>query len=123
MSNLFDDIYIDLKFLGHITNQQGDHLRHYLDRAEFNREFPSNNANDKALKILNMNIRSISVNGTDFIDYLSTLNIKFDITRLTKKWMNEGRKIINHFPSYNSFESIRPLRDVGSVLNDHLADW
>ena len=116
MSNLFDDIDIDLNFLGDRTNQQGDHLRHYFDTAEFNREFSSNNAHDKTLKILNMNIRSISANGTDFVAYLGTLDINFDIICLTETWMNERRKIINHFPNYNSFESSRPLRDGGGVL-------
>ena len=116
MSSLFDDIDIDLNFLGDRTNQQGDHLRHYFDTAEFNREFSSNIAIDKTLKILNMNIRSISANGTDFIAYLGTLNVKFDIICLTETWMNERRKIINHFPDYNSFESSRPLRDGGGVL-------
>ena len=30
--------------------------------------------------------------------------------------MNERRKIINHFPIYNSFESSCPMRNVGGVL-------
>ena len=107
-SNLFDDIDIVLNILGDRTNQHGDHLRHYFDTADFNREVSSNNANDKTLKILNMNIRSISANGTDFIAYLGTLNIKFDIKCLTETWMNERCKIINQFPDYNSFESSRP---------------
>ena len=61
MSNIFDDIVIDLNFQGDHTNQQCGHLRHYFDTAEFNREFSVNDENDKTLRILNMNIRSTSM--------------------------------------------------------------
>ena len=57
MNSLFGDIDIYSNFLGDLTNQQGDHLRHYFDTADFNTEFSSNDENDKTLKILNMNIR------------------------------------------------------------------
>ena len=77
MSNPFDDLDIYLNCLGDRTNQQGDHFWHYFDTAEFNREVSSNDENDKTLKILSMNKRSISAYGTDFIAYLGILNIKF----------------------------------------------
>ena len=57
MSNLFDEIDTDLNFQGDRTNQQGDHLKHYFVTAEFNREFSSNDSNDKILKIIHMIIR------------------------------------------------------------------
>ena len=63
-----------------------------------------------------MNIRSKSVNGTDFIAYLGALNIKFDIICLTETWKNERLTINNHFQNYNLFESSCPLRDGGGDL-------
>ena len=110
------DTAVDLNFLEDHPNLQADHLRHYYDTVEFNTDFPSNGVNDVTLKILNMNIRSLSANGTEIIAYLGTHSLKFEVKCLRETWVNERRKIINHFPNYNSFHSSRNLRDGGSVL-------
>lgn len=115
-NSLFDDKYIDLNFLEHHPNQQVYNLRHDNYGAKFNRDFSGNGENDNTYKIIKVNTRSKSANGTYFVAYLETLDLKFNIMCLTETWGNEGQKVIYKFPNYNSFHFSRPLRDGGGVL-------
>ena len=103
-----------------------DNLSQYFTVKTFNNQF--NDLNKIDLSILHLNIRSLAANGDDFISYIETLDVKFDIICLSETWLNDSNVIDNHFfPLYNSYHSFRPAGKRGGgvsifVLKNHLSE-
>ena len=59
-----------------------DNSNQYFTVETFNNQF--NHLNKTDLSILHLNIRSLAANGEDFISYIETLTVKFDIICLSE---------------------------------------
>ena len=93
-----------------------DNLNQYFTVETFNNQF--NHLSKTDLSILHLNIRSLAANGDDFISYIETLNVKFDIICLSETWLNDSNIIDNHFfPLYNSYHSFRPAGKRGGDVS------
>ena len=67
------------------------------------------------LSIIHLNIRSISSNIDEFIAYLATIEVDFDVICLSETWLNSDKPYDCYFPGYKSFHSMRSNRRGGGV--------
>ena len=105
--NFLDEIDVDSNFLN-INNENlmdGSLTESYYDAEKFNNVLVEDSSN---VNIIHVNIRSMRKNVDEFIAFLETLRLKFQIICFSETWLSERRTIENIFPDYRSFHSMRP---------------
>ena len=73
------------------------------------------NGND-FFSLMHLNIRSIPSNLSKLTQYLSNINVCFDIIGLSETWLTETNKDIYHMDGYNHVPLVRPDRIHGGLL-------
>ena len=109
-----DDIDIDL----HHYNQLYPSLaisynNQYYDSNKFNSSFCVNGVND--LRVIHLNIRSLSANGDNFVAFLSTLNLNFDIICISETWVTNPSLFEGFLDGYTGIHSYRENRRGGGT--------
>ena len=92
-----------------------DQICRFFSTDAFNEEFSL--ITDKDLSVVHCNIRSLNSNGDDFVNFLSTLSVKFDVICLTETWIKDVEYLDSFFPSYNAFHSCRPGNNRGGGVS------
>ena len=104
----FDDADIDVNFFNNNENfemQSNMPIEEYFDIDKFNNKYSRIGKSD--LSFIHVNIRSLLKNGDDFVAYIESLNLKFDVIAFTETWLSESRNIENILPDYKAFHSMR----------------
>ena len=76
---------------------------------------PSISPFNDTLSLMHLNIRSIPSNLTKLVQYLSNLNVNFDIIGISETWLNETNKYIYNLNGYNHVPLVRQDRVHGGV--------
>ena len=93
----------------------------YYDSNKFNSSFSVNGVND--LRVIHLNIRSISANGDSFVAFLSTLNLSFDIICVSETWTTDPSSFEGFLDGYTGVFSCREGRQGGGTaifLKEHI---
>ena len=96
-TNHFDDLYPGL-----LANRNDQYYNH--DR--FNNSFCVNSVTN-SFSVLHLNINSMHKNGSDFIAYLSLLDLKFDIICLSETYVTDILLANDFLDDYQSYHTIR----------------
>ena len=108
MSSVLDYVDIDTNF--YQDNYNGLDYGHMTDSIYDSTKFNSVYSHEYKLEdfsMIHLNIRSLPRNGNNFIAYLETIQIKFNVICLTETWLNENRMIDDLFPNYNAYHCMR----------------
>ena len=87
----------------------------YYDEASFNHSLQKVSIGNDLFSLLHLNIRSIPSNISKLTQYLSNLNVYFDIIGLSETWLTEINKDIYNMDGYNHVALVRPDRIHGGV--------
>ena len=87
----------------------------YYHENSFNQSFQRVFYDNDTLSLMHLNIRSIPSNLTKLIQYLSNLNVNFDIIGISETWLNETNKDIYNLNGYNHVPLVRQDRIHGGV--------
>ena len=92
-----------------------DLMCNYYTTHEFNILYPQND--EQNFSVFHCNIRSINANGDDLINYLETINHKFDLICLSETWSKDIQFLNSFFPSYFGFHTTRPVDKRGGGVS------
>ena len=87
----------------------------YYHEDSFNQAFQRVFDDNDTLSLMHLNIRSIPSNLTKLVQYLSNLNVNFDIIGISETWLNETNKDIYNLNGYNHVSLVRQDRIHGGV--------
>ena len=87
----------------------------YYHEDSFNQSFQRVFNDNDTLSLMHLNIRSIPSNLTKLVQYLSNLNVNFDIIGISETWLNETNKDIYNLNGYNHVPLVRQDRIHGGV--------
>ena len=115
----FNDIDFDLNHFNQFNNNFNNNFgNEYFNSDSFNNYIINENLqlnNFENLSLIHLNIRSIKANGDNFISYLETINLKFDLICLSETWINDDDFLEDFLPGYKGFHSIRSGSRGGGV--------
>ena len=80
------------------------------------------NTDDVDLRILHLNIRSLSSSIDLFTTFLSELKYNFDIMCLTESWLSDSTIQLYHLSGYAAFHSLRPNNQHGGGISVYVSD-
>ena len=103
--DVFADIDVDLNHfpeLNEYNNYNNKSQYHDID------QFKTLNVNDKDLKVLHLNIRSLCANMDELCVLLSSLNCNFDVICITECWLNDSIEPLYSILGYTAIHSLRP---------------
>ena len=112
---MVEDIDVDSDFYDTYPSIHNDQSKQYYDANEFNALIHDCDDPSSTLKVLNLNIQSLSAKEDNFLSYFETLNVNFDIICLTETWMQKDDLRINFLPDYQDFNQIRLSSRGGGV--------
>ena len=87
----------------------------YYHENSFNQSLQKVYNGNDLFSLMHLNIRSIPSNLSKLVQYLSNLNVCFDIIGLSETWLTETNKYIYHMDGYNHVPLVRPDRIHGGV--------
>ena len=87
----------------------------YYNSNEFNILYERNDS--RKFSVIHCNIRSMNANGEDFLNYLETLNLKFDVICLSETWSKDIQYLNAFFPNYHGFHNLRPADKRGGGVS------
>ena len=87
----------------------------YYHEESFNHSLQRVFNGHDTFSVMHLNIRSIPSNLTKLIQYLSNINLNFDIIGLSETWLNETNKDVYNLDGYNHIPLVRPDRIHGGV--------
>ena len=87
-----------------------DRNNQYYDASKLNSAVPSDL--NGSLSVIHLNIRSLKANGEDFIAYLATLRVTFDVICLSETWQ-VNPTVDSLFPDYVGYHAQRPAGQRG----------
>ena len=87
----------------------------YYSSERFNNEFITTKNSD--LSIIHCNIRSLNANGEEFISFLHTLKLNFDVICFSETWCKDEDLLNSFFPNYKGFHSYRPENKRGGGVS------
>ena len=82
----------------------------YYHENSFNQSLQKVYNGNDLFSSMHLNIRSIPSNLSKLTQYLSNLNVCFDIIGLSETWLTETNKDIYHVDGYNHVPLVRPDR-------------
>ena len=89
----------------------------YFDLHKFHRSPEINTCSNKALSLLNCNIRSIQANFDNLVQLLNDLNYPFNIISLSETWLRSNEQISNlDLPGYSFLSQLTTQRAGGVGL-------
>ena len=87
----------------------------YYHEDSFNHSLLKVFQNSDLFSLIHSNIRSIPANLSKLIQYMSNLNVNFDIIGLSETWLTETNKDIYNLDGYDHVPLVRPDRIHGGV--------
>lgn len=89
----------------------------YFDLHKFHSSPEINTCSNKALSLLNCNIRSIQANFDNLVQLLNDLNYPFNIISLSETWLRSNKQICNlDLPGYSFLSQLTTQRAGGVGL-------
>ena len=100
-----DDIDIDLN---HVPELQ--QYNDYVNSTQYFKveEFDSLCCGDVDLRVLHLNIRSLSSNMEDLCATLSIIKYRFNVIAITESWLSDHNEPLYSIPGYRAYHSLRP---------------
>ena len=87
----------------------------YYHEDSFNHSLLKTFQNSDLCSVIHLNIRSIPANLSKLIQYMSNLNVNFEIIGLSETWLTETKKDIYNLDGYNQVPLVRSDRIHGGV--------
>ena len=113
-NSIFSNIDVDLNHIPELQQQNDfNYSSQYFDEEGFN----SLCIDDKDLRILHLNIRSLCSCMKDLCALLTSLKVKFDIICITESWLSDHTEPLYSLPGYNAYHSLRPVGKRGGGIS------
>ena len=110
------DIDPDLQYYNEMTHLENVSNCNYYVEDSFNKKCINDKTiDDRNFSLIQMNIRSIPKNLSDFEYYLNGLNLHFTIIGVSETWLNEANKDCYAIKGYHHISQCRANRTGGGV--------